>query len=629
MMLQKNTNFEIKTAKASKEKLEAKINQLTSAISVGTSKIEDLTSAIAASEKEVGEATTVRGKEQADFAAGEAELVDGIDTLGRAIGIMEREAAKNPAAFAQIDTSNMQALTQALGAVIDAAAFSGNDRKRLMAMVQQSSDDDDSETGAPAASTYKSHSSGIIDVLEDMKEKAEGELSDLRKAEGNAKQQYGMLKQSLEGQIGADNKDFDDEKSAKAAAEEEKAASEGDLTGTVKELTNGQSDLATSNTNCMTTAADHEATVAARKEELAVIAKAKKILEETASGASGETYSFLQLSTRADLKNSEVVTLVRNLAKAQHSTALAQLASRIQAVAKYGGSAGEDPFVKIKGLISDMIGKLEKEAEEDATEKAYCDEEMSKTEAKKSDLEGIVAKLSAKIDKDAATSAKRKEEVKELQARLAALAKEQTQMDQIRAEENSDYTQAKADLELGLSGVQKALGVLRDYFGGAAAFVQDEQPAKPVTHEPSTGAGQSIINLLEVVESDFSETLAKVETEEADASAEYEKTTQENKIAKATMSQDVKYKSKEATSLDKAVSEITSDKDTTNTELSAVLEYYSKLKDRCVAKPESYSDRRARREAEISGLKEALDVLENETAFVQRKRRGLRGVMAP
>jgi len=305
------------------------------------------------------------------------------------------------------------------------------------------------------------------------------------------------------------------------------------------------------------------------------------------------------------------------------------LASRITAVAKYGAASGQDPFAKIKGLISDMISKLETEAGEDATEKAYCDDEMSKTVSKKTDLTDTVAKLSAKIDRDAATSAKRKEEVKELQARLASLAKEQTQMDQIRAEESSDYTQAKADLELGLSGVQKALGVLRDYFGGVAAFVQDEQPAKPAKHEPSTGAGQSIINLLEVVESDFSETLAKVETEEADASAEYEKTTQENKIAKATMSQDVKYKSKEATSLDKAVSEITSDKDTTNTELSAVLEYYSRLKDRCVAKPESYSDRRARREAEISGLKEALDVLENETAFVQRKRRGLRGVMAP
>merc|ERR1719163_2758961 len=271
-----NTGFEIKTAKSSKEKLEAKIGQLSSDISTGTSKIEDLTEAISAAEKELAEATAVREKEEADFAAEEAELVDGVDTLGRAIGILEREMAKNPAAFAQIDTSNMQALTQALGTVIDAAAFTGSDRKKLLAMVQANSDDDDSDSGAPAAAAYKNKSGGIIDVLEDMKEKAEGELSDLRKAEGASKANFMMLKQSLENQLGADNKEFDDEKSGVAAAKEEKAAAEGDLESTTKELANAESDLANSNMQCMQVAADHEATIAARNEELGVIAKAKE-----------------------------------------------------------------------------------------------------------------------------------------------------------------------------------------------------------------------------------------------------------------------------------------------------------------------------------------------------------------
>jgi hypothetical protein len=52
-----------------------------------------------------------------------------------------------------------------------------------------------------------------------------------------------------------------------------------------------------------------------------------------------------------------------------------------------------------------------------------------------------------------------------------------------------------------------------------------------------------------------------------------------------------------------------------------VNEYYGKLKDRCVAKPESYEERKRRREAEIAGLKEALSVLETEVALVQRKHR--------
>jgi chromosome segregation ATPase len=544
------------------------------------------------------------------------------------VAILEREMAKAPGSFAQIDTSNVKMLAQALGSILDAAAFAGADKNKVLALVQAQGDDDDSEFGAPAAAVYESKSGGIVDVLADMKDKAESELDELRKAEGNAKHNFNMLKQSLEDQIAADTTDLDQEKAAKGASEETKATAEGDLAVTNKDLAAAQAELAECSSSCMQVAADHEATVTARAEELAVIAKAKKILEETTSGAVGQSYSFLQISTRADLKRSEVVTVVSNLAKRHHSAALAQLASRISAVVKYGASGGDDVFTKIKGMIGDMIAKLEKEAEDDATEKAYCDEEMAKTEAKKADLEGDLSKVTAKIDQAAATSAKRKEQVKELQAQLAALAKEQAEMDSIRSEQHADYTKAKADLELGLSGVGKALDVLRDYYGGAASLIQDDtafmqQPAKPEKHSQSTGAGQSIIGILEVCESDFSDNLAKEEMAESDAASEYEKITQGNKVAKTTKNQDVKYKTQEFKSLDKEISELTGDKDTLSTELGAVNEYYSKLRERCVAKPETYEDRKARREAEIKGLKEALAVLEDETAFVQRGRRGL------
>ena len=66
--------------------------------------------------------------------------------------------------------------------------------------------------------------------------------------------------------------------------------------------------------------------------------------------------------------------------------------------------------------------------------------------------------------------------------------------------------------------------------------------------------------------------MAKVGTEEADAASEYGKTTQENKVSKTMMDQDFKYKSQEAVSLDKAVAELTSDKDIASTELNAVFE---------------------------------------------------------
>merc|ERR1719207_366471 len=195
-------------------------------------------------------------------------------------------------------------------------------------------------------------------------------------------------------------------------------------------------------------------------------------------------------------------------------------------------------------------------------------------------------------------------------------------MDSIRSEENGNYNVAKAELTQGLTGVRKALSVLRDYYGGAAAMIQEDQPAAPQQHSKASGAGGSIINILEVCESDFATNLAKEESEEADAAESYEKTTQENKVTKMTKEQDAKYKTAEAAGLDKEISELSSDKDTSSTELAAVMEYYAKIKERCVAKPETYEERKARREQEMEGLKEALTILENETAFMQRSRKG-------
>jgi len=625
----RNAGFEIKTAEAKKEKLEAKIGELTSSITVSTSKIDELVAAIAADDSELTDATTVREKEAADFAKNEAELMDVIDTLERAISIISKEMAKNPASLAQIDTSSTARLVQTLGAVIDAAGFAGVDKQKLVALVQ-SQNSDDQEPGAPEAAVYKTHSSGILDVLEDMKEKAEGSLSDLRKEETNSKHNFEMLKQSLEDQMTADTKDMEDEKAAKAEAAEGKATAEGDLAETVKLLKNTKDALATASATCMQVAADHEATVKARNEELKAIATATKILEDTTSGAASQTYSLLQvarLQSRSDLAGLEVVQLVKQLAKKHHSSALAQLASRMTAAIRFGASGGEDPFAKVKGLIENMIAKLEAEAKAEATEKAYCDEEMAKTEEKRGELMDDVSKLTAKIDQATSKSATLSADIKQLEAELAELMKSQAEMDKIRQEEHAAYLVAKDDLTTGLSGVRQALSVLRDYYASDAALVQ--QPAMPALHTKASGAGTSIIGILEVVESDFATGLAKEETQEEDAQALYDDITQENKVTKTMKDQDLKYKTAEVKSLAKAVAELSSDKETLSSELAAVNEYYAKLKDRCIAKPETYEERKARREAEINGLKEALQILESETAFVQRssRRKHMRGAL--
>merc|ERR1711957_367902 len=225
-----------------------------------------------------------------------------------------------------------------------------------------------------------------------------------------------------------------------------------------------------------------------------------------------------------------------------------------------------------------------------------------------------IEKLTAKIEQQTAQSAKLKSEIATLESELGALVKEQAEMDKIRAEEKANWETNSAEMEKGLNGIKLALKVLNEYYAKADK-----------AHSSGDGASTGIIGLLEVCESDFSKGLTEMNAAEETAQNTYEQESKENEIEKVTKGQDVKYKTKEATGLDKSNAELTSDKENVEVELSAVNEYLKKIEDECIAKPETYEDRKARREAEIAGLKEALIVLENETAFIQKGSRTLRG----
>merc|ERR1719189_1159001 len=205
-----------------------------------------------------------------------------------------------------------------------------------------------------------------------------------------------------------------------------------------------------------------------------------------------------------------------NFHKKKHFPALAQLSMRMDAAIR--ASEG-DPFAKVKGLIQDMIETLEKEAEEDATEKAYCDKELAETNAKKDAKTTEIKKLSTKIDEMTSRAAQLKAEVAELEKGLSALAKAQAEMDKMRLEEKEEYTKAKGEMEAGIKGVQLALKVLREYYAkGDKAHSADE------------GGGSGIIGLLEVVESDFSKGLIEMTSTEEAAQAAYDQETKSNEI---------------------------------------------------------------------------------------------------
>jgi len=613
------TEFEIKTAKAEVAELTASISKDSADITSFNSKIESLSGDIAADEADLKAATDVRDKETADFSAEEKELSETIGTLERAITIISREMSGGASMLQMKNTKN---LAQALAAMVEASAFSSADAARLTAFVQSSdkSEDTDSDASlaAPAASVYESHSGSILDTLQDLLEKAQAQLTSIQKSETTSQYNYEMLKQSLSDEIKYATEDLDAAKKGLAASSEQKAVAEGDLAMTSKGLDEDTAYLAEIKEDCMTASETYEAEVKSRAEELDAVAKAKQVIEETMPALSQVSLlqvSRSQVTSRKSLINFEVVRFVRDLGRKQHSVSLQQLSSKLASVIRLGDSTGADPFAKVKGLISDMIAKLEDEASADSTKKAWCDEETAAATAKKEELEASSEKLMTKISKSSAAAAKLKEQVATLQKELADLAKAEAEADEFRASSHKQYVADKDETTTAIEGVKTALAVLREYYAKEGK-----------AHGADEGTGSSIISLLEVCESDFSKSLAEMEVAETQAVAVYEKMKKENPITKITKEQDVKYKTKEAASLDKTTSEDKADLDTVQSELSGVVETLASLAKQCTSKVETYAERTAARAAEIAGLKEALSILEEQTVLLQSKsRRMLRG----
>merc|ERR1719277_2908915 len=220
-----------------------------------------------------------------------------------------------------------------------------------------------------------------------------------------------MLKQSLEDEIKFANDDLAKAKACVSESSEAAAAAEGDLAVTTKDLESDEADLQALHSSCMQKAEDYETEKTQMGEELKALGVAKKAVEEKTAGATSQEYGLSQessmsllqvqrstLRSRRDLGSYEVVRFIRDLARKQGTTVLAQLASRVAAASKIQAAAGEDPFAKIKGLITDMLSKLEAEADKDASQKAYCDKETSESSAKKKEKSSEIEKLTTKIN---------------------------------------------------------------------------------------------------------------------------------------------------------------------------------------------------------------------------------------
>merc|ERR1719321_2473830 len=308
-----------------------------------------------------------------------------------------------------------------------------------------------------------------------------------------------------------------------------------------------------------------------------------------------------------DEKRQKVVEKLKQLSSKYGSYALMELA----------GTAASDPFVKVKGLIEEMIAKLVNEANEEATQEAFCQEEMSKSNAAKDEKTMTSDSLTSRIEKAASTKALLQQKVKELEEEIASLDAGMAEATKLRTAEKATNEKSAADFRQAATAVEKAIKVLKEYYE-SAAFIQVKASKQPDFGAPKSDASHAIISILEMSGEDFTKLLMETETAEADAQKAYDDLALDTKVSKAAKQAEVKGSLSEVKSLDVALKNHKEDLDMTQKELGSVMEYLEKLKPQCESKVMSYAEKKARREAEIEGLKEALSILEGEAVLIQK-----------
>merc|ERR1719247_419193 len=519
-----------------------------------------------------------------------------MDSLERAVTVIKRGQVSF---LQQRDRDDFKKVTDGLSKIIEANWVSKHDEVAVQALLQAGSSDTDEDLSLnPQASTsnYDSHGGGILDTLTDMKTKAESTLSDARTAKMKAQHTYEMLKQSLEMELSTMQKRMSAATTEKAGLEEAKASAEEQMSSTTKTVADDEKYLQELKESCSMKAEEWATRQKDAAGELAAIAKAKEVLE---SGVK----VFLQVSSKAkahdvvtDDKRTRVTAILKGISSKDHSYFFAQLRSE----------AKEGPFDKVKGLIEDMITRLEKEAAEEADAKAFCDKETSESKAKQAELTAKSDKYAVRIEKATATIAELTEQIKTLQAQMAEMDAKQAEATGLRNKEHEEYLKASKDYKDSAEAVASAISVLQEYYS-SGSFVQSKQA--PELGGAKTDIADTIMGMLEVAESDFTSLLAEAEASESAAQSSYDKLTKQNKLTKTANTEEVKGKEAKVKSEETALLNYKEYFATTGKELDSVLAYLDKLKPQCETKVMTYAERVAKREAEIEGLKEALEIL--------------------
>jgi len=309
-----------------------------------------------------------------------------------------------------------------------------------------------------------------------------------------------------------------------------------------------------------------------------------------------------------------VAEFLQDRADKYNSRILAQIAQKV----------AEDPFVKVKKMIKDLIVRLMEEANEEAEHKGWCDTELSTNKQTRDEKQDAVEMLAAKADKLEADIGQLSMEIASLADAIAAIDKAVAEATDLRGKEKATNEETIKDAKAAQEAVSQALIVLKEFYDKAAqatAFVQSKSKQSPQDEAPETfsepytgmqSENGGVLGMIEVIASDFARLESETTAAEEQAQKEFERFSASSAKDKAVKSTDTSHKVGAKMLKEGELGDTKKDLKGTQAELDAALAYYERLKPSCVDAGVNYEDRVQRRKEEIESLQEALKILSGE-----------------
>lgn len=600
-------NEEIKSGADDITQLEADISKADADVAKLGEEIKGLDASLNEWKNEEAAAQAERDHSHAEYKAGHKDYTESIDAITRAVAVL-KERSK--------DTPQKQEEFLQVKKVADLPRVPQQAKHALAAFLQSKS-----SVEAPEANAYEFQSGSVVDMLEKIKLQFEDEKLQLEKEEMNRKSAFEMMMQNIHDNVFEAEKTRAEKAALKGKRTEDSATATGDLVTTKKAKEEDEAFLQDTVNTCAQTSKDYEQRQQTRQEEIEAISKAIEIISSPdVSGAADKHLPSLIQQRKGSLAQlrSASMTPPGQMKVAEFLMERAQN-SRSELLEAMSARVSEDPFAKVKQMIKDLLAKLIREAAEEADHKAWCDEELATNKQTRDDKSQMVEDLTARIDELTALEAKLSEAIADLGDAVSALTTSMKERTKERQEEKAENEVTIAESQQASAAVSMAMGVLEKFYAKAAqatAMVQ-QTPAEASAavfskpYKGQQGEGGGVMGFLEVIASDFARLTAETKGAESTAEQNYLVFMDEAKADKAAKEKEARHHGFEKTRTKHALSTTQKDLEATQTELTAALDYFDKLKPTCIGEEPSYAERKKRREEEIQSLKESLAMLDD------------------